>query len=526
MNTISGTKDEITPVVSARDERLVILGSSLGTIFEWYDFYLYGSLAVFFGALFFPQGNGTAALLASLATFGAGFAVRPLGALIFGRLGDLLGRKQTFLVTIVLMGTSTALVGVLPTYEQVGVLAPILLVSLRLIQGLAMGGEYGGAAIYVAEHAPKNRRGARTSWIQTTGTIGFLLSLGLILVCRSVLGESEFKSWGWRLPFLVSLLLLAVSVYIRMKLHESPVFLRMKAEQTLSKAPIKESFANKSNVKIVLIALFGAVAGQAVIWYTGQFYALFFLQSVLKVDFATATFMVSIALVIGTPLFVLSGYVSDFVGRKPVMLAGCLLGVLTFMPIYKGLMHYANPSLEQAMASAPVVVEIPPNCGVSCEAARSGLTARGVPYSTRTVESGHLVVSIGAMRLDTPAKATLMQALKDTGYPTSADTARINKSMVILLLSALMVYVAMVYGPMAVFLVELFPARIRYTSLSLPYHIGNGCFGGFLPLVSSWLVLTTGNIFAGLYYPIGVAAITLVVGLIFLQETKDADITR
>jgi MFS family permease len=526
MNTISDTNDDSAVALSARDERLVILGSSLGTVFEWYDFYLYGSLAVFFGALFFPQGNGAAALLASLATFGAGFAVRPLGALIFGRLGDLLGRKQTFLVTIVLMGASTALVGVLPTFEQVGVLAPILLVTLRLVQGLAMGGEYGGAAIYVAEHAPQNRRGARTSWIQTTGTIGFLLSLGLILACRTALGEAEFRSWGWRLPFLVSLLLLAVSVYIRLKLHESPVFLRMKAEQGLSKAPIKESFANKRNVRIILVALFGAIAGQAVVWYTGQFYALFFLQSVLKVDFASATFLVSIALIIGTPLFVLFGYVSDFIGRKPVMLAGCLLGVVTFMPIYKGLMHYANPALEQAMTESPVVVHLPSNCGTPCDATRSTLTSRGVPYSTTTIGSSDVSVMIGQTRLTAPKADELAQALKGAGYPASADVSRINQPMVILLLSVLMMYVAMVYGPMAAFLVELFPARIRYTSLSLPYHVGNGCFGGFLPLVSSWLVLTTGNVFAGLYYPIGIAAITLIVGLFFVKETRSADISR
>ncbi|MBP0621169.1 MHS family MFS transporter [Cupriavidus sp. LEh25] len=521
-----GTVEKHSATVSARDERRVILGSSLGTVFEWYDFYLYGSLAVFFGTLFFPKGNSTAALLASLATFGAGFAVRPLGALVFGRLGDLLGRKQTFLVTILLMGASTALVGVLPTYEQVGVLAPILLVALRLVQGLAMGGEYGGAAIYVAEHAPSNRRGARTSWIQTTGTIGFLMSLGVILACRTTLGEEEFRSWGWRIPFLVSLLLLAVSVYIRLKLSESPVFLRMKAEQGLSKAPIKESFADKRNVKVILTALFGAIAGQAVVWYTGQFYALFFLQSVLKVDFATATFLVSVALVIGTPLFVIFGYLSDLIGRKPIMLAGCLLGVLTFLPIYKGLTHYANPALERAMAVAPVVVQAPANCDKRCETIRSELASRGVPYETVAAAGGDLVVSIGATLLKEPDAKALAAAVKDVGYPAAADPAQVNKPMVLLLLTVLMTYVAMVYGPMAAFLVELFPARIRYTSLSLPYHVGNGCFGGFLPLVSSWLVVTTGNVFAGLYYPIGVAALTFVVGLLFVRETKAVDITR
>ncbi|MBU9480672.1 MFS transporter [Burkholderia multivorans] len=526
METAVSTEGRATRSVGAREERLVILGSSLGTVFEWYDFYLYGSLAVFFGAMFFPTGNAAAALLASLATFGAGFAVRPLGALVFGRLGDLLGRKQTFLITIVLMGASTALVGILPTYEQIGVFAPILLVSLRLVQGLAMGGEYGGAAIYVAEHAPAGRRGARTSWIQTTGTIGFLLSLGLILACRATVGEAEFRSWGWRIPFLFSLLLLAVSVYIRLKLHESPVFLRMKAEQGLSKAPVKESFTDKRNVKIILIALFGAIAGQAVVWYTGQFYALFFLQSVLKVDFATATFLVSIALVIGTPLFVVFGYVSDSIGRKPIMLAGCLLGVLTFLPIYKGLTHYANPALEHAMAVAPVVVHAPADCGKRCETIRSDLTSRGIPHDTLTSAESELVVTVGAAQLRNPDSKVLVAAARSAGYPASADPAQINKPMVLLLLTVLMVYVAMVYGPMAAFLVELFPARIRYTSLSLPYHVGNGCFGGFLPLVSSWLVLTTGNLFSGLYYPIGVAALTFVIGILFVKETRGADITR
>jgi MFS family permease len=389
-----------------------------------------------------------------------------------------------------------------------------------------MGGEYGGAAIYVAEHAPGRRRGARTSWIQTTGTIGFLLSLGLILACRTTLGEAEFRSWGWRVPFLVSLLLLAVSVYIRLKLNESPVFLRMKAERGLSKAPVKESFTNGHNVKVILIALFGAIAGQAVVWYTGQFYALFFLQSVLKVDFATATFLVSVALAIGTPLFVFSGFISDYVGRKPVMLAGCLLGVLTFLPIYKGLTHYANPALERAMAAAPVVVQVPADCGKRCEAIASELASRGIPHDTVTSAGDGITVTVGATQLQTPDKSALAAAVSQAGYPAAADPSQVNKPMVLALLTLLMVYVAMVYGPMAAFLVELFPARIRYTSLSLPYHVGNGCFGGFLPLVSSWLVLTTGNIFAGLYYPIGVAAITFIVGLLFLKETRGVDITR
>lgn len=513
--------------ISPRDERRVILGSSLGTVFEWYDFYLYGSLAVFFGTLFFPPGNETTALLASLATFGAGFAVRPVGAVLFGRIGDLWGRKYTFLVTIVLMGAATALVGVLPTYEQAGILAPILLVALRLLQGLAMGGEYGGAAIYVAEHAPRGKRGARTSWIQTTGTVGFLLSLGVILSCRMTLGDEEFRAWGWRLPFLLSIILLAVSVYIRTKLHESPVFLRMKAEQKLSKAPVTESFGNWKNMRVILIALFGAIAGQAVVWYTGQFYALFYMQSVLKIDFATATMLICIALLIGTPLFIVFGALSDRIGRKSIMLAGCLLGVLTFNPIYKGLMHFGNPALEQAIATAPITVSVPAECDEACSALKSGLTSKGVPYKTVAGPVGsELSVAIGASSVVNPDPTSLGALLEGAGYPKAADLSAVNIPMMVVLLSILMVYVAMVYGPMAAFLVELFPTRIRYTSMSLPYHLGNGWIGGFLPLVSSWLVLKTGDVFAGLYYPIGFAALTFIVGLLFIKETKDLDLDR
>jgi MFS family permease len=525
MATAIDTDSHTTHTTTPKEERRVILGSSLGTVFEWYDFYLYGSLAVFFGSLFFPKGNETAALLASLATFGAGFAIRPVGAIIFGRLGDLFGRKKTFLATIVIMGLSTALVGVLPTYEQVGILAPILLVLLRLIQGLAMGGEYGGAAIYVAEHAPAKKRGFRTSWIQTTGTIGFLLSLGVILTCRSLLGEEEFRAWGWRIPFLLSLVLLMVSVYIRMTLSESPVFLKMKAEHKLSANPVKESFGDSKNLRLVFIALLGAIAGQAVVWYTGQFYALFFLQSILKIEFGLSTMLVALALVIGTPLFVFFGYLSDKVGRKPIILAGCLLGALTFMPIYKGLMHYGNPALEAAIATTPVILTAPENCN-NCDAIRNELSARGVPYRTVIEANNSVAISIGALNLTAPDKPTLTAALASAGYPGAADPAQVNKPMMLLLLVLLMTYVTMVYGPMAAFLVELFPARIRYTSMSLPYHLGNGCFGGFLPLISSWLVLWTGNVYAGLYYPIGVAALTCIVGFIYIRETKNLDLNR
>jgi MFS family permease len=439
--------------------RRLIFASSLGTLFEWYDFYLYGSLAVFFGGLFFPPGNARAALLASLATFGAGFGVRPLGALVFGRIGDRVGRKYTFLVTMVTMGAATALVGFLPTYARAGIVAPSLLVLLRLVQGLALGGEYGGAATYVAEHVPDARRGFYTSFIQTTATLGFFLSLGVIGVCRAALGPEAFKAWGWRVPFLVSFPLLAVSLYIRLKMSESPLFARLKTEGRVSKNPLKESFANPRNLKYVLLALFGATAGQGVVWYTGQFYALTFLQKPLNLDWRLAYAIVAAALALGTPFFVVFGHLSDRIGRKRVMLTGCLLAALTYVPIYRATKALANPTM------APSVTELP---------------------------MANLCGLVG-------------------------------------LLFVQMLYVTMVYGPIAAFLVELFPTSIRYTSMSLPYHLGNGWFGGFLPLIatavttSAWAQTTFGPdaIYAGLAYPIAVCVMTLVVGGLFVRETKE-----
>jgi MFS family permease len=512
--------------------RKVIFASALGTVFEWYDFYLYGTLAVFFSALFFPPGNETAAFLASLATFGAGFAVRPLGALVFGRIGDLVGRKYTFLITIVVMGLSTALVGVLPTYAQIGIWAPVLLVGLRLAQGLALGGEYGGAATYVAEHAPAGRRGYYTSWIQTTATLGFFLSLAVILACRVGFGEEGFKAFGWRLPFLVSIVLLAVSVYIRLKLQESPVFVEMKAEGRLSKAPLTESFGQWRNARIVLLALLGATAGQGVIWYTGQFYALFFLQNTLKLDFKTAYLLIAVALAIGTPFFVIFGKLSDRIGRKRILVAGCLLAAFTFIPIFKGLTHSVNPALAEFEARAAVTVagtdcrfHVFAKPKTACDQARDFLTKAGVSYERNSAIAGEdVVTTVAGTRLSGFDEKAYRAALVAAGYPEAPDRARMNLPAAFALLVVLMLYVTMVYGPIAAFLVELFPTRIRYSSMSLPYHIGNGWFGGFLPFLAAALVVLSGNIYYGLWYPIAVAAMSGVVGLMGIRETKDADL--
>jgi MFS family permease len=512
--------------------RRVIFASSLGTVFEWYDFYLYGTLAVFFSALFFPPGNETAAFLASLATFGAGFAVRPLGALVFGRVGDLIGRKYTFLITIVVMGLSTALVGVLPTYSQIGIGAPILLVTLRLAQGLALGGEYGGAATYVAEHAPQGKRGLYTSWIQTTATLGFFLSLAVILACRLGFGEETFRAWGWRVPFLISVVLLGVSVYIRLKLQESPVFAEMKAEGRLSRAPLTESFGHWRNARIALLALLGATAGQGVVWYTGQFYALFFLQNTLKLDFQSSYVLVAVALVIGTPFFVVFGRLSDRLGRKKIMVAGCLVAALTFIPIFKGLTHAVNPALAEFEDRAAIVVAAR-DCRVRifarpatpCDQARDFLTKAGLSYEQRPAEPGFgVVTTIDGRRVEGFDAEAYDAALAAAGYPAAADPARVDRVTAVALLTLLMIYVTMVYGPIAAFLVELFPTRIRYSSMSLPYHIGNGWFGGFLPFIASALVVVSGNIYYGLWYPIAIAAMTGVIGLLFLRETKDVDL--
>ena len=515
-----------------RQHRRVIFASSLGTVFEWFDFYLYGTLAVFFGALFFPPGNDTAAFLGSLATFGAGFAVRPLGALLFGRIGDRIGRKYTFLITIVVMGLATALVGVLPTYAQIGIWAPILLVSLRLAQGLALGGEYGGAATYVAEHAPIEKRGYYTSWIQTTATLGFFLSLAVILGSRIFLGDETFRAWGWRMPFLVSVILLAISVYIRLKLEESPVFLEMKSQGRLSRAPLAEAFGQWRNLKIVLLALFGATAGQGVVWYTGQFYALFFLQNTLKVDFRLSYTLIAVALVIGTPFFIYFGRLADRVGRKRIMVTGCLFAALTYIPIFHGLTHYANPALAEFEVRAEIAVAAH-NChfnifakpATDCDRARDFLTKAGLSYEMRPFNGrDDVVTSIAAQTLVGFDEAAYRAALEGAGYPTAADPARVNKPMTVLLLVILMFYVTMVYGPIAAFLVELFPTRIRYSAMSLPYHIGNGWFGGFLPFIAAALVVKSGNIYYGLWYPIAVAAMSAIIGGVFIQDRREADL--
>jgi MFS family permease len=539
MATDPNLSRDITP-----EERKVIFASSLGTVFEWYDFYLYGTLAVFFAPVFFPKGNDTANLLASLATFGAGFAVRPFGALVFGRLGDMIGRKYTFLVTIVLMGLSTAAVGVIPTYDTIGVAAPILLVTLRLIQGLALGGEYGGAATYVAEHAPNNKRGAYTSWIQTTATLGFFLSLLVIFLFREIFDAKQFAEFGWRAPFLLSVILLIVSIYIRLQLAESPVFQRMKAEGKHSTAPLTESFTKWGNLKIVLLALFGATAGQGVVWYTGQFYALYFLTTTLKVDYKTAYLLVAASLLLGTPFFVIFGKMSDKIGRKWIMMGGCLIAAVTYIPLFHGLTHYANPALEAAQQATPVTVAVA--TGQTCEfktfpdakgqtndcaKIKDFLAKSGVPYAnTLSDDSAPLLVTVGTKQVtvfkDEKGFTTknVVAALKEAGYPLKADANQVNHLMVIVILTIMMLYVTMVYGPIAAFLVELFPTRIRYTSMSLPYHIGNGWFGGFLPFVASAMVVAKGDIYYGLWYPIGFAVMTLVIGTLFIRETNHKDI--
>ena len=517
------------------EERKVIIASSLGTVFEWYDFYLYATLAPFFAALFFPKGNDTAALLSAFATYAAGFLVRPFGALVFGRIGDLVGRKYTFLITIMVMGLATAAVGIMPTYASVGILAPIILVTLRLLQGLALGGEYGGAATYVAEHAPDDKRGYATSWIQTTATVGFFLSLLVIGVARGGMTTEAFASWGWRIPFLISLILLAVSVYIRLKLNESPVFLRMKTAKKTSSSPLRDSFLRYPNNKYVLLALLGATAGQGVVWYTGQFYALFFLTGTLKVDYVTTYTLVGASLLIGTPFFIFFGRLSDRIGRLKIILFGCAIAAVTYFPLFKGLTHYANPALEQYQQTVPVSVAasdctfhvfvLPGTKFSPCDRAKDFLTKSGLSFeSLPAVGDADVITRVGTTEVRGYDEAKLKGALKTTGYPPSADKKQINYAMVLLILVIMVLYVTMVYGPIAAFLVELFPTQIRYTSMSLPYHIGNGWFGGMLPLLATAMVAASGNIYQGLWYPIVVAILTVIIGALFLKEGKDVKI--
>ena len=526
-----------------QNDKLVIFASSLGTVFEWYDFYIYGTLGAILASKFFSGVAPTSAFIFTLLAFAAGFAVRPFGALVFGRLGDLVGRKYTFLVTMTLMGIGTFLIGVLPTYATIGIAAPILLIVLRLVQGLALGGEYGGAATYVAEHAPNGKRGLYTSWIQTTATLGLFMALLVILGIRTVMGETAFNDWGWRIPFLLSVVLLGVSVWIRLQLAELPAFQKMKDEGKQSKAPLKEAFGNWANGKIAILALLGATAGEAVVWYGGQFYALFFLTQTIKVPAVNAQIMIVIALALATPGFILFGWLSDKIGRKPIMMAGFLLAVVTYFPLFQGITHFANPALEKALAESPVtVVADPAQCSFQlkltgteqytkpCDVAKSALVARSVNYNNETAAAGApVVVKVGS---DTFTAGTpdfvksLNDAITKHGYPASADVNQINYPMTVLLLFILVVYVTMVYGPIAAWLVELFPTRIRYTGMSLPYHIGNGWFGGFLPATVFAIVAATGNIYSGLWYPIIIAAMSFVIALIFLPETKDRDINR
>ncbi|HEY1288518.1 MAG TPA: MFS transporter [Burkholderiales bacterium] len=518
------------------EERRVIFASSLGTVFEWYDFYLYAVLAPFFAVLFFPPGNQTAALLSAFAAYAAGFLVRPFGALVFGRIGDLVGRKYTFLVTILFMGASTFLVGLLPTFATVGWLAPILMVTLRLVQGLALGGEYGGAATYVAEHAAPGKRGYDTSWIQTTATLGLFLALLVIWLCRSNMDPKTFAEWGWRLPFWVSIILLIFSVYIRLKLHESPLFQQMKAEGKGSKSPLTDSFTKYPNNKYVLLALLGATAGQGVVWYTGQFYALFFLTITLKLDYVSAYWLIGISLLIGTPFFIVFGWLSDRIGRLKIIMAGCLIAAVTYFPLFQGLTHYVNPALEEFSKKTPVSVTAnPADCQFhlfvgpwskfsDCDRVKDFLTKQGLSFKSVDGPAGKVTTTIGNEKLEGWDQAKLAATLKAAGAPASADKSKVNWVMAELIIVIMVIYVTMVYGPIAAFLVELFPTEIRYTSMSLPYHIGNGWFGGMLPLTATALVAATGDIYYGLWYPIVVAVMTLVIGTIFLRETHQRDI--
>ena len=538
--------------MSDRD-RTVIVASSLGTIFEWYDFYLFGVMSAIIAANFFSALDESTRNIFVLLAFASGFAVRPFGALVFGRLGDMIGRKYTFLITIVLMGLATFLVAFLPTYKSAGIIAPIMLIALRMLQGLALGGEYGGAATYVAEHAPHGKRGFYTAWIQTTATVGLMLALMVILGVRTYFGEKEFADWAWRVPYALSGILLIISIYIRLKLNESPAFAKMKAEGKTSKAPLSESFGEWKNLKIVILALVGLTAGQAVVWYTGQFYTLFFLQTFLKVDGPTANVLIAVSLIIGAPFFIIFGALSDKIGRKPIIMAGCLLAVVTYFPLFNALTTYANPKLQQAIQKAPVTVESDAaNCGLilnltgtakftnGCDVARVYLSNAGINYDSVTKPGAVATVKVGDKAIASyDAKAPtakddkarfekeVREALNSAGYPAKADPIPVGSSNWLILvgiLTIMVIYVTMVYGPIAAMLVEMFPTRIRYTSMSLPYHIGNGWFGGFMPAISFSIVAAQGNIYSGLWYPIIIASMTFVVGMIFVRETKDVDI--
>ena len=540
------------------EERKVIFASSLGTVFEWYDFYLYGSLASIIAKQFFI-GDPTTTFIFALLAFAAGFIVRPFGALVFGRLGDMIGRKYTFLITILIMGGSTFIVGLLPGYAAIGIAAPIILVTLRILQGLALGGEYGGAATYVAEHAPNGKRGAFTAWIQTTATLGFFLSLMVILGTRKAIGEDDFNNWGWRVPFLVSVLLLGISVWIRLSMNESPAFAKMKAEGKTSKAPLSEAFGQWRNLKVVILALIGLTMGQAVVWYTGQFYALFFMTQVLKVNGASANIMTALSLALATPFFIFFGMLSDKIGRKWIILGGCVLAAATYFPLFGALTHYGNPALETALKNSPVVVvAYPESCHFqfnltgqkkfpsSCDIATGMLSNASVAYTKVDAPAGSVAkVKVGDKEIssfnatmtadglnfdkaskdsEAALKKEVAATVKDAGYPAKADETQMNKPMMVLILFILVLYVTMVYGPIAAMLVEMFPTRIRYTSMSLPYHIGNGWFGGLLPTISFALVAFKGDIYYGLWYPIIIALITAVIGALFVSETKNNDI--
>jgi MFS family permease len=537
MSTTTAAHTSARGAGMTREEKFVIFASSTGTVFEWYDFYLYAVLAPFFASLFFPPGNDTAALLSAFATYAAGFLVRPFGALLFGRIGDIVGRKYTFLVTILVMGASTFAVGLLPTFASIGWLAPILLVSLRLLQGLALGGEYGGAATYVAEHARPNDRGFATSWIQTTATLGLFMALGVILLCRGTIDAKAFAEWGWRIPFLVSIFLLGFSVWIRLKLNETPVFQKMKEEGKGSKSPLTDSFLRYPNNKYVLLALLGATAGQGVVWYTGQFYALFFLTITLKLDYATTYILIGASLLIGTPFFIFFGWLSDRIGRLKIILAGCLIAAVTYFPLFGALTQYVNPDLAAFQANNKIAVSVdrstcnfhifvgPWSRFSDCDRAKDFVTKLGVSFNTETAPAGSApTLTIGNETVKGWDAKAWAAAFAKAGYPAKADPGKMNWPMTLLILVIMVIYVTMVYGPIAAFLVEMFPTNIRYTSMSLPYHIGNGWFGGMLPLLATAIVAATGDIYAGLWYPIIVAVMTLVVGAVFLRDTKDVDI--